>query len=162
MRRLAHIIDTPQYFLDFSDKCAPPSIGDGSDTQKNFSLLDWWMRRNGWQLAVAALILGCEVRSLRRWYKLKRVPRSVAMHIDQSIRGPIVTPSLESEYGPTNARPLRTALQGVSLRFLGLRPNPKRLLLPAAKGEHSAAKLGIRRRSNNCPKHGQVVNANAG
>lgn len=94
MRRLTHIIDRPQYFLDFSDKCEPPSIGDGSDTQKNFSLLDWWMRRNSWELAIAALILGCEVRSLRRWYQLKRVPRSVAMHLDQSIRGPIVTPSL--------------------------------------------------------------------
>jgi len=83
-----------QLFLDFSPANAAPEIGRGDDRRKNFLLFVWWMARFSWPDEVAALILGVHTESIRRWGRLRAVPRHAAMAIDQSVRGPIVQGAL--------------------------------------------------------------------
>lgn len=83
-------IDRTQLYLDFGTQESPPKVGRGEDRRKNFSLFIWWIDRYAWPEEVAALILGVHVESIRRWGRLRCVPRHAAMAIDQAIRGPIV------------------------------------------------------------------------
>lgn len=83
-------IDSRQISFDFRAATGAPEVGQGFDARKNFLLFVWWAARFCYPPPVIALILGVDVRTVNRWRRLRRVPRSIAMHIDPAVRGPIV------------------------------------------------------------------------
>lgn len=60
---------------------ALPDIGDGSDPQKNISLLHWFLARYRYSEADAAQLLGVSARSIYRWKSQNSLPRRSAISI---------------------------------------------------------------------------------
>ena len=58
-----------------------PDIGDGSDPQKNISLLRWFLHRYDYSEADAAQLLGVSKRSVYRWNSKNGLPKRTAVAI---------------------------------------------------------------------------------
>lgn len=75
MQTLANV----RHFPDFWTMESLPDIGDGSDPEKNISLLHWFLRRYQYTEADAAQLLGVSKRSVYRWLAKNGLPKRTAV-----------------------------------------------------------------------------------
>lgn len=56
-----------------------PDVGDGSDPEKNISLLQWFSTRYHYQTHETAQLMGVTSRTVYRWQAEKRLPKAAAV-----------------------------------------------------------------------------------